>query len=91
MHHRRGLLHAKTATVDRRLALVTSANLDIRSFWLNFEVSMFVYDDDFASVLRFLQTKYITESTQIHLDEWRARSVWKQFIDNTAQLAGPLL
>ncbi len=91
MHHHRGLLHAKTATVDRRLALVTSANLDIRSFWLNFEVSIFVYDDDFASVLRFLQTKYVTESTQIHLDEWRARSLWKQFIDNTAQLAGPLL
>jgi cardiolipin synthase len=91
LHHEGGLLHAKTATIDRTLALVTSANLDIRSFWLNFEVSMFVYDDDFAGMLRFLQTKYVGESRQIHLDEWRRRPIWRRLVDNTAQLFGPLL
>lgn len=91
MHHDAGLLHAKTATVDRRLALVTSANLDMRSFWLNFEVSMFVYDSDFAGMLRFLQTKYVGQSHRVHLDEWRRRPVWRRFVDNVAQLFGPLM
>ncbi|MBL9000723.1 MAG: cardiolipin synthase [Phycisphaerae bacterium] len=91
MHHTEGLLHAKTAVIDQRLAVVTSANLDMRSFWLNFEVSLFIYDDDFAGMLRFLQTRYIDESEQIHLDEWRHRRVGRRFLDNAAQLLGPLL
>ena len=91
MHHHGGLLHAKTATIDRRLALITSANLDIRSFWLNFEVSMFVYDDDFTGMLRFLQTKYMDARERIYLDEWRRRPRWRVFVDNSAQLFGPLL
>lgn len=91
LHHLDGLLHAKTATIDGELALVTSANLDMRSFWLNFEISMFVYDDDFAGMLRHLQVKYMHESEQIHLDEWRKRSIVKRFVDNTARLFSPLL
>lgn len=91
MHHTAGLLHAKTAVIDQHLAVVTSANLDMRSFWLNFEISLFVYDDDFASMLRFLQTKYIEEADQIHLDEWRKRPFLRRFLDNAAQLLGPLL
>jgi cardiolipin synthase len=91
MHHDAGLLHAKTATVDRRLALVTSANLDMRSFWLNFEVSVFVYDSDFAGMLRFLQTKYVGQSHRVHLDDWRRRPLWRRFSDNVAQLFGPLM
>lgn len=91
MHHLDGLLHAKTATIDGELALVTSANLDMRSFWLNFEVSMFVYDDEFTGLLRQLQIKYIHESEHVHLDEWRNRPMIKRFLDNSARLFGPLL
>ncbi len=91
LHHMDGLLHAKTVTIDRRLGVITSANLDVRSFWLNFEVSMLVYDPDFAGMLRFLQTKYIGESEQVFLDEWQKRSFVRRFLDNTAQLFGPLL
>ena len=41
-----GLLHAKTLTIDRDLAIITTANVDRRSFELNFEVSLLVYDSD---------------------------------------------
>lgn len=91
LHHTDGLLHAKTATIDRRLGVITSANLDIRSFWLNFELSLFIYDSDFASTLRFLQMKYITESEPITLTSWVARPAWRRFTDNAAQLLAPLL
>jgi cardiolipin synthase len=91
LHHRDGLLHAKTAVIDRSLAMVTTANFDRRSFWLNYETSLLIYDEDFAGMLRFMQAKYIRESVQVHLDEWRARSWWSRFIEQSAQLFSPLL
>lgn len=91
MHYDGGLLHAKTLTIDRRIALIGSANFDQRSFFLNFEITLFVYDDDAASMLRFMQTSYIDQSTEVTLTEWRRRPLWHIFVDNSAQLLGPLL
>lgn len=89
--HTDGLLHAKTASIDRRLAFVSSVNFDMRSFWLNFEATLFVYDDDFASVLRFMQQGYRADSVPIDLNRWRQRPIYRRFIDNAAQLLSPLL
>jgi cardiolipin synthase len=91
LHHPEGLLHAKTSTIDRKLAVVSSANLDMRSFWLNFEITLFIYDDDFASLLRFQQMKYVGESEEIDPLAWQKRPAIQRFVDNTAQLFGPLL
>ncbi len=89
--HGRGLLHAKTITVDRDLALVGSANLDMRSFWLNFEVAMIIYDTDTASQLRVLQRQYIEESEPVYIEAWRRRGFVNRLIDNGARLLSPLL
>lgn len=86
-----GMLHAKCLTVDRDLAVIGSANFDMRSFWLNFEATLFIYDDDFAGQLRWLQTSYMEESVQLRLDSWKRRPRRQRFWDNVAQLAGPLL
>jgi cardiolipin synthase len=86
-----GLLHTKTITVDRDLALIGSANLDIRSFWLNFEVTVFIYDTDVASHLRMLQVEYIKRSSEIVLASWRKRSFVRRFSENAARLLSPLL
>ncbi len=91
LHYRKGLLHAKTITIDTDLALVGSANIDQRSFRINFEVSVLVFDDDFASVVRFMQSDYLSESDELTLSEWKSRTLWETFRDNTAQLMGPLL
>jgi cardiolipin synthase len=86
-----GLLHAKAVTMDRRIGLIGSTNFDQRSFFLNFEITMFVYDDNFASMLRFMQVGYMQQSRQIYLADWRRRSLWCRARDNCAQLLGPLL
>lgn len=91
MLHEEGLLHAKTFTVDGRVAVVTSINFDVRSFRLNFEASLFIYDERFARTLLSLQRKYMAESTEVVPEEWRRRPAWRKFADNTAQLFGPLL
>lgn len=86
-----GLLHAKTLTIDRKLAIVTSANVDRRSFDLNFEAGIVVYDSDFASQLRFLQTSYIEQSIPVDPRRWSRRSLHTRLFENSAALLAPLL
>lgn len=86
-----GLLHAKTITVDRRIGLVTSCNLDRRSFDLNFEAGVLVFDSDFASNLRFLQQSYINDSVVVDPVGWSQRGRLRNISENAAGLLSPLL
>jgi cardiolipin synthase len=86
-----GLLHAKTITVDGDFALMGSANLDIRSFMLNFEVSLLVYDENFASQVHFLQSGYVERSRPVDLHAWRRRGAWQILVDNISKLMSPIL
>jgi cardiolipin synthase len=86
-----GLLHTKSITVDGRLALFGSLNLDPRSLALNFEITLAVYDPAFAASLRALQQNYIDRARPLDLDAWRDRPATVRFAENAARLAGPLL
>ncbi len=86
-----GLLHAKTITVDSDISLVSSANLDRRSLFLNFEAGLYVYDQDFTSQLRFLQQSYIESSRTVDPARWNERGVKTLLAENAAGLLSPLL
>ncbi len=86
-----GLLHTKSITVDNEICVFGTVNLDMRSLWLNFEVSLFIYDLAFTQQVREMQQKYIHQSSMLNLAEWRKRSVIQRFTENAAQLVGPLL
>jgi cardiolipin synthase len=88
---RSGLLHTKSITVDSGRAMFGTVNLDLRSFWLNYEVALYIYDADFSTALRGLQQSYIAESHRLDPDEWAQRSVREQFLENAFRLASPLL
>ena len=60
--YRRGLLHTKSMTADRRISMFGTVNLDMRSLWLNYEVALFVYGTAFAEQLRVLQQSYLDDS-----------------------------
>ncbi|MGD9691115.1 MAG: cardiolipin synthase [Phycisphaerales bacterium] len=91
MHYGPGFLHSKTITIDRRVGVITSVNFDMRSFFLNFECSLFIYDDDVASHLRFLQMSYVESSREIELDAWRRRPLLRRIEQSVARLFSPLL
>jgi cardiolipin synthase len=91
MLFRDGLLHAKTITVDNDFCLFGSVNLDMRSFWLNFEMTLFIYNRGFTSKLRSLQQEYIAGSIPVDLETYQQRSFASRFKENTALLVGPLL
>ena len=89
--YRSGLLHAKTIVVDRKVGLIGSANLDRRSFELNFENNILFADEDFAAVLRARQEDYLADSdpvTQSVVDSFGiAGRLWQ----NSLAMMSPIL
>ncbi|RNF34966.1 cardiolipin synthase [Paracoccus methylarcula] len=88
---RPGLLHAKIMTVDGRMAMVGSANLDRRSFELNYEVNMALFDPDFVAGLDQRQQSYAERAHEISLQEVRDWSWLRRLRNNLLALASPLL
>jgi cardiolipin synthase len=86
-----GLLHTKSILVDREAALFGAMNLDIRSFWLDFEVTLCIYDPDFGRRLLGLQQKYMDHSELVDQEAWQRRSLGERFLENLARLTSPLL
>ena len=88
---RGGMLHSKTITVDDRLGLMTSSNLDRRSFEINFEVSLLLYDRDATEAMRGIQQSYIEHSVSISREQWLLRPWWTRAIENAVGIASPVL
>lgn len=86
-----GLLHTKAVVVDGHAALFGTVNLDMRSLWLNFEVTLAVYDEVFTQQLRRLVASYLEQCVRIDLEAWKARPFHNRLLENTVRLLGPLL
>ncbi|MGE3818325.1 MAG: cardiolipin synthase [Isosphaeraceae bacterium] len=86
-----GLLHTKAVQVDGEFSLFGSLNLDPRSFRLNFEITLAVYDRAFASDLNALLATYLSDSRPMRLEEWTGRSLPWRFATSVARLMSPLL
>jgi len=86
-----GLLHAKTMSVDDAVALVGSSNFDIRSFELNFEISLLFYGQYVTEYLRDQQNRYIARSGQLTREEWGRRPRLRRVMENITKLLSPLL
>jgi len=86
-----GMNHAKTMVVDHELGLVGSANMDVRSFRLNFEVHMLVSDRRIAAELERSFFEDVEKAEEIVLTSWRDRSWGERVAEGGARLLSPLL
>lgn len=86
-----GLLHAKTLTVDGGLALIGSANLDRRSFELNFENSLLLADAGVSGEIRARQQAYLAQSVAVRADVVARWSLGRRLIYNSAATISPVL
>lgn len=86
-----GLLHSKTMTVDGAVSLIGSANIDRRSFELNFENNILLYDPDFTARIRDRQQHYIDASVLIEPAAVAAWSRRHRLWNNTVAMFGPVL
>jgi len=89
--YQKGFVHAKTLVADRKVAIVGTANMDARSFDLNFEVNALVYDTEVADELAKVFFNDIEHAQKIDARAWRNRPVPKQLLEKTARLVSPLL
>lgn len=89
--YRKGLLHTKSITADRRISMFGTVNLDMRSLWINYEVAAFVYGPKFGARLHELQQSYMDDSDVLDPAEWAGRTKRQRFLENAFRLAGPVL
>jgi cardiolipin synthase len=88
---RQGLLHTKSITVDGTTAMFGTANVDMRSLWLNYEVSLLVYDAATVTQLRELQARYISQSDPVRFIAWPQRPLSERLVESAMRLLSPLL
>ncbi len=89
--YQNGFLHAKTIVVDDKISSVGTANIDVRSFRLNFEVNAFLYDQNTAGVLKEKFEEDILLSTQLSHKLYKQRSNWIRFKESLSRLISPIL
>ena len=89
--YRPHFLHAKHVSIDDDLAIVGSVNMDIRSFALNAEVALLVYDPAVVTAMRAVQERYFAGAIELTREAWSRRPLWLRVAQNTARLADSLL
>lgn len=89
--YQKGFLHAKTLVIDKEVSIVGTANMDQRSFELNFEVNAIVFDKEIATEMTEIFYNDMLDSSKIDADAWRERSKWQELLEQTARLLSPLL
>ncbi|HDC5213254.1 TPA: cardiolipin synthase [Staphylococcus aureus] len=90
-HYDNGFLHSKTLVIDDEIASVGTANMDHRSFTLNFEVNAFIYDQQIAKKLKQAFIDDLAVSSELTKARYANRSLWIKFKEGISQLLSPIL
>ncbi len=86
-----GILHAKTMTVDGEITLIGSANMDRRSFDLNYENNILLCDEAVTAEMRSRQQAYLADCREVTAEEVAAWPGTKRLWNNTLAIVGPVL
>lgn len=86
-----GMLHTKLVLIDDQMTLIGTANIDMRSFYLNLEMTLCVYDEDFAEEITQLTQSYMAASEMLDPKAWEHRGTRLRWTENLLRLASPLL
>lgn len=89
--YNKGFVHAKTMICDQKIAIIGTANLDNRSFDLNFEINAIVYDEEMATELKDIYDKDLTLSTQVEQEEWAQRPLYMKLLEKVLHLFSSLM
>jgi len=89
--YRPGFLHQKVVLVDDIAASVGSANLDNRSFRLNFEITVLTVDHDFAREVESMLLVDFAHAYEIDGEDYRGAAFWRRMAMHVARLFSPIL
>ena len=89
--YKKGFVHAKTVVADTNLSVVGTANMDIRSFDLNFEMMSVIYGPSFASQLEKVYLNDLKQCNELSYEEWQKHGIYKRLIYSIARLISSFL
>lgn len=84
------ILHSKHISIDDDLAVVGSSNMDIRSFELDLETSLVLYDKEMVDQMRSVEAMYYKNSTEITLQSWLKRPLRSKVAESLMRLTSSL-
>ena len=84
------VLHTKCFLVDDECAVLGSSNMDMRSFGLNYEISLLAYGGDLVTQVRDLIADYEARSTGLDLDDWNSRSLLRRYTESVMRLTSAI-
>jgi len=89
--YEKGFIHAKTIVADDNLAIISTANMDFRSFEFNFEIGAVIYGERVCQELTEVFLNDLKHASMITLQDWEERSKWTVIKSKLARLFSPLL
>ncbi|MCB2291250.1 cardiolipin synthase [Clostridium sp. CS001] len=89
--YNKGFLHSKFLSIDQSVSSVGTANLDIRSFTLNFEINTFIYDEEITSQLDAFFINDLKSCDEITIESYANRSFVVKFKESVSRLLSPIL
>lgn len=84
-------IHSKTFVSDDYLSEIGSANMDFRSFNIDYELNAYIYDITAAKVNKAIFMKDMEASHEVTLEDWTARPWYQKFFQKVIRLFAPLL
>lgn len=90
-YYQKGFIHAKTIVADGAVTSVGTANMDIRSFKLNFEVNCFIYNKEISEIIENQFEEDMKISNRVEIDEFLKRSILDRLVESVVRLVSPLL
>lgn len=89
--YEKGFIHSKSMTIDGKVTSIGTANMDIRSLKLNFEVNAFIYDEKITAEFEENFKKDLEDCTEITLEWYNSRSKFFRIREAVSRLISPLL
>ena len=89
--YEKGFIHSKVIIIDNSIASTGSANMDLRSFMLNFEINAFIYDRKVIDLMKEDFFEDMKNSKEINKDEFKNRSIVQKSKESVARLFSPIL
>ena len=90
-HYEKGFIHAKMIVIDDEASSVGTANIDVRSFSLNFEVNALIYDREISHKLAEVFEQDILDCSELTIELYENRSNFIKFKESISRLLSPIL
>ena len=86
-----GFIHSKTILVDEEVVSVGTCNFDYRSFYLNFEINLNIYNKDVANSFKTQYYKDIAISKKLTFADFKKRSIFTKVKESVFRLLSPIM